>query len=113
MQGPEQFGTSHILGRVEVRVFIINATAKNCETKCLVFDSGTIARIISDKLERQGFEVEILDQSGEQSPGSPQIPTGGCWASIFEFKSLPGILSAPKTPNNSSVRATIYTKWTF
>ena len=46
-------------------MFIINGTALNRETKCFVFESTTVARVIADKLESQGFEVEILDQLGE------------------------------------------------
>lgn len=57
-------------------MFIINATALNRETRCFVFDSTTIAQVVGDKLERQGYEVEILDQSGETIVQFPPDPYG-------------------------------------
>ena len=55
-------------------MFIINGTAPNRETKCFVFDSPTIARIVRDKLESQGFEIEILDHGGETITQFPPDP---------------------------------------
>ncbi len=55
-------------------MFIINGTSPNRETRCFVFDSGTIARVIAEKLESQGFEVEILDQLGESIVQFPPDP---------------------------------------
>ena len=55
-------------------MFIINGTSSILETRCLVFESITIARVMADKLERQGFDVEVLDQEGEliiQDPADP------------------------------------------
>ena len=57
-------------------MFIINgtSTARSPETRCFVFESITIARVIADKLEGQGFDVEVLDQGGEviiQDPVDP------------------------------------------
>jgi len=48
-------------------MFIINGTSRgrSAEPCCFVFESITIARVIADKLEGQGFDVEILDQEGE------------------------------------------------
>jgi hypothetical protein len=48
-------------------MFIINGTSRgrSAESCCFVFESITIARVIADKLEGQGFDVEILDQGGE------------------------------------------------
>jgi hypothetical protein len=55
-------------------MFIINGTSPNRETKCFVFDSPTVARVIGDKLESLGFEVEILDQLGEEIQHFPADP---------------------------------------
>ena len=55
-------------------MFIINGTSPNRETRCFVFDSTTIARVIAEKLESQGFEVEILDQLGESVIQFPPDP---------------------------------------
>ena len=55
-------------------MFIINGTSPNRETRCFVFDSTTIARVIAEKLESQGFEVEILDQFGESVVHFPLDP---------------------------------------
>jgi hypothetical protein len=55
-------------------MFIINGTSPNRETKCFVYDSPTIARVIGDKLESQRFEVEILDQLGEEIQHFPADP---------------------------------------
>jgi hypothetical protein len=55
-------------------MFIINGTSTILETRCFVFDSITIARVIADKLQSQGFDVEVLDQEGEliiQDPADP------------------------------------------
>jgi hypothetical protein len=55
-------------------MFIINGTSSILETRCLVFESITIARVMADKLERQGFDVEVLDQEGGliiQDPADP------------------------------------------
>jgi hypothetical protein len=57
-------------------VFIINGTSRgrSAESSCFVFESITIARLIADKLEDQGFDVEILDQGGAviiQDPADP------------------------------------------
>jgi hypothetical protein len=58
----------------EAPMFIINGTSTNSETRCFVFESTTIARVIAEKLQGQGFDVEILDQGGEviiQDPVDP------------------------------------------
>jgi hypothetical protein len=60
----------------EALMFIINgtSTSQSPETRCYVFESITIARVIAEKLQGQGFEVEILDQGGEviiQDPVDP------------------------------------------
>lgn len=57
-------------------MFIINGKSRgrSAESRCFVFESITIARVIADKLEGQGFDVEILDQGGEviiQDPTDP------------------------------------------
>ena len=57
-------------------MFIINgiSNSQSPETRCFVFESITIARVIADKLQGQGFDVEILDQMGEviiQDPVDP------------------------------------------
>ena len=46
-------------------MFIINGTSTSQDTRRFVFESITIARVIADKLEGQGYEVEILDQGGD------------------------------------------------
>ena len=48
-------------------MFIVNGTSlnKSSETRCFVFESITIARVIADKLEGQRFDVEILNEHGE------------------------------------------------
>ena len=48
-------------------MFIINGTSagRSPESRCFVFESITIARVIADKLQAQGFKVEVLDQGGE------------------------------------------------
>ena len=48
-------------------MFIINGTCagRSPESRCFVFESITIAWVIADKLQTQGFKVEILDQRGE------------------------------------------------
>ena len=48
-------------------MFIINGTSAGQfpESRCFVFESITIARVIADKQRAQGFKVEILDQRGE------------------------------------------------
>jgi hypothetical protein len=58
-------------------MFIINGTSTILEARCFVFESITIARVIADKLESQGFDVEVLDQEGEliiQDPADPYRP---------------------------------------
>jgi len=55
-------------------MFIINGTSPVLETRCFVFESITIARVMADKLQSQGFDVEVLDQGGEliiQDPADP------------------------------------------
>ena len=57
-------------------MFIVNGTStiQSSEARCFVFESITIARVIADKLQDQGFDVEILDQGGEviiQDPVDP------------------------------------------
>ena len=55
-------------------MFIINGTSSVLESRCFIFESITIARVIADKLQSQGFEVEVLDQGGElmiQDPADP------------------------------------------
>ena len=57
-------------------MFIINgkSSGRSAESCCFVFESITIARVIADKLEGQGFEVEILDQGGEVIVQDPVDP---------------------------------------
>jgi hypothetical protein len=57
-------------------VFIINGTSRgrSAESCCFLFESITIARLIADKLEGQGFDVEILDQGGEVIIRDPADP---------------------------------------
>jgi hypothetical protein len=45
-----------------------------CGILLLLFESITIARLIADKLEGQGFDVEILDQGGEVIIRDPADP---------------------------------------
>jgi hypothetical protein len=57
-------------------MFLINctSTSQSSQTRCLVFESITIARVIAEKVRGQGFDVEILDESGEviiQDPPDP------------------------------------------
>jgi hypothetical protein len=47
---------------VEAQMFWINAIDQSLAERCFVFESFTIAQIIAEKLERHGFEVEILNQ---------------------------------------------------
>lgn len=44
------------------------------EEGCFVFESFTTAEIIADKLERQGFEVEILGQDWLAITQIPEDP---------------------------------------
>jgi hypothetical protein len=46
-------------------MYIISGTTSDRQVRCFVFKSITIARVIADKIERQGFDVEILDKDGE------------------------------------------------
>ena len=55
-------------------MFIVNGTAANQDARCFVFDSNTIAQVVGDKLERLGFDVEILDQLGEAIVQFPPDP---------------------------------------
>ena len=55
-------------------MFIVNATARDQEARCFIFDSTTIAQVIGEKLESQGFQVEILDQLGETIVQFPPDP---------------------------------------
>jgi hypothetical protein len=57
-------------------MFVINGISDNQspETRCFVFESITIARVIADKLQGQGFDVEILDQMGEVVVVDPEPP---------------------------------------
>ena len=45
-------------------MFWINAIPidGSLQERCLVFESFTIAQVIADKLEREGFVTQILDQ---------------------------------------------------
>ena len=55
-------------------MFIINGTSTVLEARCFIFESITIARVIADKLQSQGFKVEVLAQGGElmiQDPADP------------------------------------------
>lgn len=49
---------------------------------CFVFESFTIAQIIADKLDRQGFEAKILNQDWEaiaRIPDDPHRRLMGAW----------------------------------
>ena len=64
--------------------WITAISAQPPEERCFVFESITMAQIIADKLERQGFEVEILDQDWEaitQIPEDPHRCHMGAWIS--------------------------------
>jgi len=67
-------------------MFWINATSRNQsrDERCFVFESFTIAQIIADKLERQGFAAKILNQDWEapaQTPEDPHRCLMGAWIS--------------------------------
>jgi hypothetical protein len=52
--------------------------------RCFVFESFTMAQVIADKLQRHGFEVEILNQDWEavaQYPDEPHRRLMGAWIS--------------------------------
>jgi hypothetical protein len=71
-----KLASSWWLVKTEAPMFIINGTSKgrSAESCCFIFESITMARVIADKLEDQGLEVEILDQDGEliiQDPVDP------------------------------------------
>ena len=55
-------------------MFWINAIsrAQSHDERCFVFESFTIAQIIADKLERQGFAAEILNQDWEAPAQIPE-----------------------------------------
>jgi hypothetical protein len=44
------------------------------QERCLVFESFTIAQIIADKLEREGFVTQILDQEFRALTKIPKDP---------------------------------------
>ena len=67
-------------------MFWINATSRDQshDERCFVFESFTIAAIIADKLRREGFDAEILDQDWEliaQIPEDPHRRLMGAWIS--------------------------------
>jgi len=66
-------------------MFCITAlSAHSSDERCFVFESFTMAEIIADKLERHGFEVEILNQDWEtitQIPEDPHRRLMGAWMS--------------------------------
>jgi hypothetical protein len=55
-------------------MFWVNAIDQSLSERCFVFESFTIAQIIADKLERHGFEVEILDQDWATVAHIPDDP---------------------------------------
>jgi hypothetical protein len=57
-------------------MFWINAISTDAspQERCFVFDSFTIAQIIADKLEREGFIAQILDQEFQAVTKIPQDP---------------------------------------
>jgi hypothetical protein len=57
-------------------MFWINAisTDGSLQERCFVFESFTIAQIIADKLERQGFITQILDQKFQALSKIPRDP---------------------------------------
>lgn len=64
--------------------WITAISAKSPDERCFVFESFTMAQIIADKLERQGFEVEILNQDWEtitQIREDPHRCHMGAWLS--------------------------------
>ena len=54
--------------------WITAISAQSPDQRCFVFESFTMAEIIADKLERQGFEVEILTQDWEAIRQIPEDP---------------------------------------
>ena len=65
-------------------MFWINAISRahSHNERCLVFESFTIAEIIADKLRREGFDAEILNQDWEliaQIPEDPHRRLMGAW----------------------------------
>ena len=67
-------------------MFWINAVTRDQlrNERCFVFESFTIAEIIADKLRRQGFDAEILNQDWEliaQIPEDPHRRLMGAWIS--------------------------------
>ena len=57
-------------------MFWINAisTDRSLQERCFVFESFTIAQIIADKLEREGFVTQILDQDYQAVSQIPEDP---------------------------------------
>jgi hypothetical protein len=57
-------------------MFWINAISADgsLRERCFVFESFTIARIIADKLEREGFVTQILDQQFQALSKIPRDP---------------------------------------
>lgn len=57
-------------------MFWINAisVAGALQERCFVFESFTIAQIIADKLEREGFVTQILDQEYQTVAQIPSDP---------------------------------------
>jgi hypothetical protein len=64
-------------------MFWINAAPRDQsrDERCFVFESFTIAQIIADKLDCQGFEVQILNQDWEvpEVPDDPHRLLMGAW----------------------------------
>jgi hypothetical protein len=58
-------------------MYWINAISKDgsLQERCFVFESFTIAQIVADKLEREGFITQILDQ---QFHALAEIPKDPC-----------------------------------
>ena len=57
-------------------MFWINAISNDgsFQDRCFVFESFTIAQIIADKLEREGFVTQILDQEYQAVGQIPEDP---------------------------------------
>lgn len=64
--------------------WITAISTQSPDERCFVFESFTMAQIVADKLERQGFEVAILDQDWEaitKLPDDPHRLHVGAWIS--------------------------------
>jgi hypothetical protein len=81
-------------------MFWINAisTDGSLQERCFVFESFTIAQIIADKLEREAFVTQILDQEFQAVTKIPKDP----------FRRLLGVHRIPPTRARQKIDA-----WTW